>query len=150
MTTILKNKKAKFDYEILDTFDAGIELFGCEVKALRAGKGKLNGSHVVIRGGEAYLVGTSISPYQPKNTPKNYDPERPRRLLLTKKELNKLLGIETSKNLTLIPISLYNKERYLKIKIASVRGKKKSDKREAIKERDTKRDIDRIMKERNR
>ncbi len=150
MTTILKNKKAKFDYEILDTFDAGIELFGYEVKALKHGKGKLNGSYVVVRGGEAYLVGASISPYQPKNTPKDYDPERPRRLLLKRKEINTLMGSESSKGLTLIPISLYNKDRLLKLKIAIVRGKKKADKREAIKERDTKRELARLMKEKNR
>ncbi len=150
MTTFVKNKKAKFNYEILETFEAGVELFGHEVKALRAGKGKLEGSHVIIRGGEAFLVGSSISPYQPNNTQKDYDPERPRKLLLTKKELNTLLGIESSKGLTLVPISLYNKNRYIKLEIASARGKKKADKREAIKKRDTKREIDRVMKERNR
>ncbi len=150
MSVILKNKKAKFDFEVLETFEAGIELLGSEVKALRSGKGKLEGAHVLVRGGEAYVVGMSISPYQASNTPKDYDPERPRKLLLTRKELNKLLGIESSKGLTLIPISLYNKERYLKLEIASVRGKKKADKREAIKERDTKRELDRLMKERNR
>ncbi len=150
MTTFIKNKKAKFNYEILETFEAGIELFGHEVKAVRAGKGKLEGSHIIIRGGEAFLVGSSIAPYQPNNTPKDYDPERPRKLLLTKKELNTLLGIESSKGLTLIPISLYNKNRYIKLEIASAKGKKKADKRETIKERDTKREIDRIMKEKNR
>ncbi len=150
MTVLVKNKKASFDYEILETFEAGVELFGYEVKSLRNGRGKLEGAHVIVRGGEAYLVGASIAPYQPKNIPKDYDPERPRRLLLTRKELNVLLGFESMKGLTIIPISLYNKGRYIKLQLASVRGKKKADKRESIKERDTKREIDRVMKEKNR
>ncbi len=150
MPTILKNKKATFDYEILNDFEAGLELFGYEVKSLRKGLGKLEGAHVVVRGGEAYLVGASIPPYQPKNTPESYDAERPRRLLLTAKELKTLIGIEAAKGLTIVPISLYSKGRLLKLKIASVRGKKKADKREAIKERDSKRDIERLMKQQHR
>lgn len=146
MPILVKNKKAKFDYEILESFEAGIELLGAEVKSLRDGKGKLEGSHVIIRGGEAYLVGASIAPYQPKNMAKSYDPERPRRLLLTRKELNTLIGVEASKGLTIVPISLYTNKRLIKINFASVKGKKKADKRENIKERDTKRDIARIMK----
>lgn len=146
MPILVKNKKARFDYEILDTYEAGIELLGAEVKSLRAGKGKLEGAHVIVRGGEAFLVGASVAPYQPKNTRKDYDAERPRRLLLTRKELHELLGIESSKGLTLVPISLYTKGRNIKLELASVRGKKKADKRETIKERDTKRDIQRIMK----
>jgi SsrA-binding protein len=150
MPVLLKNKKATFDYEVLDTFDAGIELHGFEVKALRAGKGKLEGGHIVVRGGEAFLVNVGIPPYQPNNTPHAYDPERTRRLLLTRKELDALIGIEAAKGLTLVPLSLYTKEQKLKLEFASVRGKKKADKREAIKERDTKRDISRVMKEQNR
>lgn len=146
MPILVKNKKARFDYEILDTYEAGIELLGAEVKSLRAGKGKLEGAHVIVRGGEAFLVGASVAPYQPKNTRKDYDAERPRRLLLTRKELHELLGIESLKGLTLVPISLYTKGRNIKLELASVRGKKKADKRETIKERDTKRDIQRIMK----
>lgn len=146
MPVVIKNKKATFDYEILETFEAGIELFGAEVKSLRNGQGKLEGSHVIIRGGEAYLVGATVAPYQPKNTGKDYDAERPRRLLLTRKELNKLIGLEASRGLTLVPISLFTKKKLLKINIALVRGKKKADKRESIKERDTKRDLERLIK----
>jgi len=150
MPILVKNKKATFDYEILEKFEAGIELYGHEVKSLRNGHGKLEGAHIVVRGGEAYLVGASIAQYQAKNTPKDYDTERPRRLLLTRKEINTLLGFESMKGLTLIPLSLYNKGRYIKLELASVRGKKKADKRESMKERDTKREMDRVMKEKNR
>ena len=146
MPVLLKNKKATFDYETLDTFDAGIELLGFEVKSLRASRGKLEGARVLVRGGEAYVVGMSIQPLQPSNTPKNYDPERPRRLLLTKKELDTLIGIEQTKGLTLIPLSCYTKGRLIKLGFASVRGKKKYDKREDIKKRDSKRDMERVMK----
>jgi len=150
MPTLVKNRKATFNYEVLEKFEAGIELQGTEVKALRSGKGKLEGSHVVVRGGEAFLVGAQIPAFQPNNAPKGYEPERTRKLLLNRKELNNMLGIETSKGLTLVPISLYTKGRKIKLEFASVRGKKKFDKREAIKKRESKIKIDRIMKGRNR
>jgi SsrA-binding protein len=146
MPVLVKNKKATFNHEILETFEAGAELFGFEVKSLRSGQGKLEGGHVIIRGGEAYLIGTSIAPYQPKNIPKDYDAERPRRLLLTRKELNVLIGFEATKGLTIIPLSWYTKGRNIKLSFATVKGKKKADKRETIKERDTKRDIARLVK----
>lgn len=146
MPVLLKNKKATFNYEILETFHAGIELFGHEVKSLRASRGKLDGAHVLVRGGEAYVVGMSIQPYQPGNMPKDYEAERPRRLLLTKKELNALIGIEATKGLTLIPLSCYTSKRNIKVEIASVRGKKQYDKREDIKKRDTERDMRRALK----
>jgi len=149
MPTLVNNKKATFNYQVLDTFEAGIELFGYEVKSLRAGKGKLEGGHIVVRGGEAFLLGCTIQPYQASNTPKDYEPERARRLLLNRKELNELLGIESTKGLSLVPLSFYTKGRNIKLGFASVRGKKKADKRETIKERDTKRDIARIMKSQN-
>ncbi|MBP9749467.1 MAG: SsrA-binding protein SmpB [Candidatus Pacebacteria bacterium] len=146
MSVLIKNKKATLNYEILETFHAGIELFGHEVKSLRASRGKLDGAHVLVRGGEAYVVGMSIQPYQPGNTPKDYEAERPRRLLLTKKELYILIGVESTKGLTLIPLSCYNRGRLIKIEIASVRGKKQYDKREDIKKRDTERDMRRTLK----
>jgi SsrA-binding protein len=96
------------------------------------------------------LVGISISPYQPGNTSKSYDPERPRRLLLNKKELAKLADAEDKKGLTVVPISLYNKNNLLKLRLAIVRGKKKHDKRESIKERDSKRDMERLLKQQHR
>lgn len=146
MTTYIQNRKARFDFEILETFEAGLVLTGYEVKSVRAGKGKLEGAYVLIRGGEAFLVGASITPYQVANTPKSYDPEQPRKLLLSKKQLT-IIERQTEKaRLTAIPIKLYNNGQKIKLEVALARGKKKQDKRESIKERDTKRDIERTLK----
>lgn len=142
--SLIQNKKAYFNYEILEKFEAGIELLGFEVKSLKNSQGSLDGAHVVIRGGEAFLTNMNISPYQPKNTPKEYDPLRSRRLLLTKKEIEKLGESESQKGLTIVPLSVYNHGRKLKVEIAIVRGKKKFDKRETIKKRDTDREISRL------
>jgi|SRR5690606_34391523 len=146
MTTYLSHKKAHFDYEVLTTYEAGLVLSGHEVKSIRASRGKLEGGFVLIRGGEAFLVGVNINPYQPSNLPKKYDPERPRKLLLSKKELLEIERQTESQGLTAIPLRLYNNGRNIKLELAVVKGKKKHDKRETIKERDTKRDIDRILK----
>lgn len=146
MAFLLSNKKVRFDYEILETFEAGLELFGFEVKSVRNKQGSLEGSHVVIRGGEAFLVGASIPAFQPRNAPKDYDTERSRRLLLRQKEIGELAGSERQKGLTIVPISVYNKKRKLKLQIGIARGKKKYDKREAIKQRDDKRRIERTLK----
>ncbi len=143
---LIQNKKAHFDYEILEKFTAGIELLGFEVKALRGKMGSLEGSYVTIRGGEAYLIGSSIPPFQPNNTPKDYDPRRNRRLLLTKKEIASLAGTENKKGLTIVPISVYNAGRKIKVEIGVARGKKKFDKRETIKKRETDREIRRTLK----
>ncbi|HJN62888.1 MAG TPA: SsrA-binding protein SmpB [Candidatus Paceibacterota bacterium] len=150
MATYLKNKKASFDYEIEEKLQAGLELFGLEVKSIRQNKGSLEGGRVVVRGNEAYLVGVNIPPYQPNNTPKDYDPERPRKLLLSKKEIARIGGIESKKGLTIVPISVYNAGRNLKLEIGIARGKKKYDKRESIKKKDTKRDVEREAKHRIR
>ena len=146
MATYIRNKKAKFDYEIKDTLEAGVVLFGHEVKAIRNGKGKLEGAHVIIRGNEAFLVNSHVSPYQEKNTSPDYDPNRPRKLLLSQKELTKLEEDSEHAGLTIVPISWYNKNGKIKLEIAVARGKKKTDKRETIKERDSKRAIDRLLK----
>ena len=147
MPTLLQNKKVHFNYEILDQFDAGIELFGYEVKSLRNKRGSLEGSHVIVRGNEAFLVGTNIPPFQPKNAPKNYDSRRTRKLLLTKKEIGELSGEEKQKGLTIVPISLYTKGRNIKLSLGVARGKKKYDKRETIKKKDTQRDVARELKQ---
>lgn len=146
MKPIVENKKARMEYEFVDTYEAGIELLGFEVKALRAGKASLVGSHVVVRGGEAFLVGATVSPYQESNTPKNYDPERTRRLLLSKKELATLEGSSSQKGLTIVPIMVYNKNRRLKLSVALARKKKSHDKRATLKEKDDKRAMDRTLK----
>lgn len=143
---LIEHKKARLNYEILEEFEAGLELLGGEVKSLRAGQGKLEGSHVVVRNGEAYLVGASIPPYQAANQKTAYDAERTRRLLLTKKQLAELAGYEGQKGLTIVPLRVYNKGRNLKLAIAAARGRKNYDKRAVLKERDTKREIDRSLK----
>lgn len=146
MSPLIQNRKVFFNYEVLEKIEAGIELLGNEVKSLRAGQGTLDGTHITIRGGEAYLIGMDIPAYQPKNTSPEYNPKRNRRLLLTKKELAELSGKESSRGLTLVPISVYNKGRNLKIEIAIVRGKKKFDKRESTKKRETEREMRRTLK----
>ena len=127
--SLIVNKKAHFNYEVLETLHAGIELFGHEVKSLRNKNGSLEGAHVIVRGDEAFLVKATIPPYQPANMTKGYDAERPRKLLLTKKELHSLGAYEAKKGLTIVPISVYNRGRKIKIEIAVARGKKKFDKR---------------------
>lgn len=147
MSAFIQNRKARFNFEILETFEAGLVLHGFEVKAVRAGKGRLEGAYVIIRGGEAFLTGATIAPYQPANTPKSYDPERARKLLLSKKELAHLERETETANLTAVPLKLYNAGRNIKLEVALARGKKKYDKRESIKARDTKRDIERTLKD---
>lgn len=146
MTVYGLHKKARFDYEILDTIETGIELLGFEVKAVRAGKVSLEGSHIIIRGGEAYVVGLQISPYQSGNTPEGYNPLRTKKLLLSKKEIGILAEKDSGKGLTIVPLSLYNKGTKIKLEVAIVRGKKLHDKRETIKKRDTERELRRDLK----
>jgi SsrA-binding protein len=143
---LIQNKKAYFNYEILEKMEAGIELLGFEVKSLKKGQGSLEGSHVTVRGNEVFIINMQIPPYQPANTPKDYNSTRNRRLLLTKKEISRLSGEENQKRLTIVPLSVYNKGRKIKIEIAIVHGKKKHDKRETIKKRDTEREIRRTLK----
>ena len=149
MPQLLSNKKRLTDIEVLEELTAGIELLGHEVKALRTGMGSLDGAHAIVRGGEAYLVNMSIPPYQGANTPTDYDPERPRRLLLKKEEIDHLAGLERTKGLTIIPISVYTSRRNIKVSLAIGRGRKKHDKREVLKKRDAERDIERAMKARS-
>lgn len=140
--SFVENRKAYFNYEIKDTYEAGIELLGFEVKSVRAGKVSLDGSHVIVRGGEAYIVGMTIQPYQVKNTPANYEPDRTRRLLLVKKEIVELEKLGETKGLTIVPLKMYNKNRRIKVELGVGKGKKLHDKRETIK----KRDLDRQLK----
>ena len=143
---VLENKRVGFDYSILEEIEAGLELFGFEVKSLRKGLGSLKGSRVVARGGEAYLVGATIPPSQVANAPKSYDPERSRRLLLSQKEIAHVASAEGEKGLTIVPLKVYNKGRNLKLLIAIARGKKKEDKRQHIRAREEKRRISRTLK----
>lgn len=148
MPTLIDYKKAHFDYEILEKIEAGIELLGFEVKSIKKGQGSLEGSHVIIRGGEAYLMNMLVSPYQEKNTPKDYEPRRNRRLILNREEIRKLADIEAGKGLTIVPISVYNKGDLIKVSVGVVRGKKKFDKRETIKKRETDRTVRREFRDR--
>lgn len=146
MTVYGENRKARFNYEPLKTFTAGLELLGTEVKSVRAGRVNLSGSFVYIRGGEAFLTGAEIPPHQPKNAPLDYDSTRVRKLLLKGGEIQELLLGTEKQGLTIVPLKVYNKGRFLKIDIALARGKKKFDKRQALKKRDTERDLKRTLK----
>ena len=146
MANYTENRKARFDYEISEKYEGGIELLGIEVKSVRNGRMSLEGAFVLIRGGEAFLINANIPPYQPNNAPKNYDPLRNRKILLTKKEIDALQGNEKNKSLTIVPLSVYNKGRKIKVALALVKGKKKFDKRETIKKRETDREIRRDYK----
>lgn len=146
VATFVENTKARFNYEILDEYEAGIELLGLEVKSLREHHGQIEGAHVIVRGGEAYLIGMDLPPYQANNAGPEYNPLRTRKLLLKKNEIKELADKDAQKGLTIVPLSLYSKSRKIKIRIAVVRGKKKFDKRETIKKRETDRDIRREMK----
>lgn len=147
MSALLQNKKAGLRFEILETYAAGLELYGHEVKSLRAKHGALDGSRVIVRGGEAYIVGMTIPPFQMANTPASYDPERVRRLLLKRSEIAELLDAESKKGLTVVPLEVYNAGRYLKAKVAIVRGKNKADKREDMKRNEDKKEAARAMRQ---
>ena len=140
------NKKARFDYEILETYDAGIKLFGHEVKSIKRGSVNLRGSFVIIRGGEAYITNTIIPAYQAGNLTPNHEPERPLKLLLKKKEILGLQERLHNKGLTTVPLKLYNSRGLVKVEIGLVRGKKKYDKRDVIKKREADRKIRRSLK----
>lgn len=146
MSTLVQNKKAGFNYHILEKMEVGLVLSGHEVKALREGKASLRGSYVTIQDGELYLINCNIPPYQPKNTSPNYDPRRKRKLLLKKEEIARLIGKTKEKGATLIPLRFYTKRRMIKLEISVAKGKKKIDKRETIKKREIDRDIQRKMK----
>lgn len=143
--SLISNKKAHFNYEIAENYSAGLELFGYEVKSLRKGEGSLEGSYVTVRGDEAFLVNSFVPPFQEKNAPTDYDPRRNRKLLLTKKEIKELADVEKTKGLTIVPLSVYNKGRVLKIDLGVGKGKKKYDKRESIKKQDTERAVRRDL-----
>lgn len=130
---LIDNKKLTLTYSPGETFESGIELLGFEVKSIKAHLGSLDGSKVIIRGGEAYLVGSYIPPYQAANTPKSYDPFRTRKLLLHKEEIMKLLRATETNKLTIHPISLYSKASLIKCDVALCTKKTKGDKRENIK-----------------
>jgi len=146
--TIAQNKKAYHDYFVEEELEAGIELVGTEVKSVRMGRVNLKDSYVSCKTGEAILIGMHISPYE-QGSIFNHEPLRARRLLLHKKEINKLIGLTSQQGLTLIPLKLYFKGQRVKLALGICRGKKNYDKRAAAAERTAKRNIDRAIKESN-
>lgn len=148
MEAIIENRRARFDYDILETIEAGIELFGFEVKSAKAGHAQISGSFAMIRDNQAWLIGATIPAFQPANAPQNYDPERTRRLLLHRKEIKSLIGSASRKGLTMVPLKMYNKSGYVKLLIGLGKHKRSSDKREVIKQRESKREIERTLKTR--
>jgi SsrA-binding protein len=146
---IAKNRKAYHNYFIEETFEAGIELKGTEVKSLRAGLSNLKDSYAVIKGGEAFIVGLHISPYAQGGI-HNVDPDRTRKLLLHKREIRTLIGKTQEQGYTLIPTKLYFKDSRAKIEVGLAKSKKLHDKRRAMADRDAKRDIDRALRERQK
>lgn len=146
MPSLASNKRAVFDYTILETFEAGLELAGYEVKSIKTGRARLQGVYAIIRGEEAYIVGMHIPPYQQANMPPDYDPDRTRRLLLRKVQIRYLLGKMSEKGLTLVPIQVYTKHGFIKVELGLGRGKKAPDKRQKIREREENRRIERSFK----
>jgi len=146
MTTYADNRKARFNYEILEKFQAGLVLNGQEVKSIKSGRIQLAGSYVVVQGEELFLLGATIPPYQPNNAPRDYNPERSRKLLLNKKEIIYLLGKVKERGLTLVPLRVYTMGAKIKLEFGLGKGKREFDKREKLKERDAGRDMERALK----
>lgn len=146
--SLAENRKARFKYEILEKYEGGLVLAGHEAKAAKAGRAQLDGAWVKLADGEAFLVGAQIGPYQAGNSPEGFDPRQTRKVLLAKRELRELARQMDKKGLTLVPLSLYNKGRLVKLSFAVCRGKKLYDKRATIKEREADREISRTLKNR--
>ncbi|RDH84324.1 MAG: SsrA-binding protein [endosymbiont of Escarpia spicata] len=145
-STIALNKKAKHDFFIEERYEAGISLQGWEVKSLREGHVQIKESYVIIQNGEAYLFGAHITPLKTASTHVTTDPTRSRKLLLHRRELSKLIGLVERKGYTLVPTALYWKKGYAKLEIGLAKGKKQHDKRSSDKNRDWKREKERIFK----
>ena len=147
MKVLAENKKAYFNYQILEKIEAGISLIGQEVKSIKSGRISLKGSYVVIdKNSEVFLIGANIPPYQPKNAPSDYRADRSRKLLLKKKEIKYLIGKSKEKGLTMMPLKVYTRKGKIKVEFGVGKGKKEFDKRESIKKRQIEREIDRELK----
>ena len=136
--TFADNRHAKFEYDIKDALEAGVELFGHEVKSIRAGHASLKGAYVVVKGGEAWLLNMHVTPYSKASasTLAGYDPTRSRKLLMHKSQIVKLLGEKDTKGLTIVPLSVYDSAGKIKVKVGVGRKRKTADKREYLKEKD--------------
>lgn len=149
MPTYTENRKARHEYEILEKFEAGLVLVGAEVKSVREGGAKLDGSYVKPLRGELWLVGARIAPYSKQSNREGYEPNQSRKLLVTKRELRSIIGKIQQKGLTLVPFSLYPSGRRIKLSFALCRGKKAHDKREKLKTRDVMRTTARFLRGRD-
>ncbi|MCL1490855.1 MAG: SsrA-binding protein SmpB [Pseudanabaena sp. Salubria-1] len=143
---LAENRQARFNYEILETHEAGIELLGTEVKAVKGGQANLRDAYGIVRKGQIMLINMYIPPHRTTSVYFNHEPTRTRRLLLHKDEIRKLIAGVQQKGLTLVPLKVYQKEGWIKVDLAVVRNKKLHDKREDMKKRDDKREIERVMK----
>ncbi len=148
MKTFAFNKRANYDYEILEKIEGGLVLKGYEVKSVKTGHISLKGAYVTIKDNEAFLTNANISAYQPLNMPDSYDPERSRKVLIRKSQIKSLIGKVKQKGLTLVPIRVYSKRGLVKLEFGVGKGKRKIDKREGIKKRETKVKIERALKNR--
>ncbi len=150
MPTLAINKKASFDYELLEKYEAGLVLFGHEVKSIRAGQASIKGSYLTLKTTngktELFLIGCQIPPYKQAGVMPDYDRVRERKLLVNHQEIAKLLGKRKEEGLTLVPLKIYTKHSFLKLEFAVGKGKKKYDKRESIKKRDVERDLRSLTK----
>jgi SsrA-binding protein len=146
---VASNRRARYRYEIIETYEAGIELLGSEVKSLRSGKAQIAEAYAAVEGGEVWLRNSHIPPYEPAAA-QNHEPERPRKLLLHRREINRLLGQTQKKGLTLVPLRIYFKGPRAKLELALVRGKEQRDRRRELRERDQKREIERELSRRSR
>lgn len=146
MKILAENRKAYFNYNILERIEAGISLVGQEVKSIKTRGVNLAGSYVIVKESELYWIGAKIPAYQPKNAPSDYNPERSRKLLLKKSEIKYLIGKVKEKGLTLVPLKVYTKNGKIKLEFGIVKGKKKADKRELIKKRAVEKEIKRALK----
>jgi SsrA-binding protein len=146
---VATNRRARYKFEFVEVMEAGIQLLGSEVKSLRDGKAQLGDSYAVVQDGEVWLRNLHIAPYQPAST-QNHDPDRPRKLLLKRAEIERLIGTTQQRGLTLIPSRIYFKGRHAKVELALARGKEGRDRRREISERDTRREVEREFKQRMR
>lgn len=147
MKTFAVNKRANYDYEILEKIEGGLVLKGCEVKSIKTGHISLKGSFVTVKGNELFLTNASIPAYQPANMPDNYDSARPRKVLARKSQIKSLIGKISQKGLTLVPVKVYSKHGLIKLEFGVGKGKRKIDKRESIKKREEKVKMERVLKD---
>ncbi|MEO8092380.1 MAG: SsrA-binding protein SmpB [bacterium] len=146
---VASNRRARYRYEVLESFEAGIELRGSEVKSLRDGKAQIAEAYAAVEDGEVWLRNAHIPPYEPASA-QNHEPERPRKLLLHRREIERLIGQTQKKGYTLVPLRIYFKGPRAKLELALARGKERRDKRRELRERDQQREIDRALSDRNR